>query len=117
MPEEGLEEFHQLLLKLRSEVISNITNHISGKFRILRSQEMAEAYEKIESSRTILESYFLLEIVDETIIILLQILDASKFDIRYASSQSENSASLFEATESLGANYEFDWLPQIKIEK
>ena len=115
--DEGLEEFHRLLLQLRSETISNITNHISGKFSISRSREMAGAYEKIGQNPKMLENYFLPEIIDETIIILLQLLDVSKFDIRYVSSESGDGVSLFEATESIGANYEFDWLPQIKTGK
>lgn len=117
MTEKGLEEFHHLVLKLRSEAISNISNHIHGKFKISRSREMTEAYKKIENSPSILESYFLPEIVDETIVILLQLLDASTFDVRYMPSEKEGGASLFDATESLSANYEFDWLPQIKIDK
>jgi hypothetical protein len=71
MSEEGLQELQQLIMKLRSEAISNISNHINGKFTISRSLQMAEAYRKMRESPEIFESYYLPEIVDETIIILL----------------------------------------------
>jgi hypothetical protein len=75
---------------------------------------MAEAYRKTRELPEIFESYFLSEIVDEKIIILLQLLDRSRFDIEYVFKENKGSICLFEMTELLGAVYELDWLPQMK---
>ena len=114
MAENALDEFRQLILKVRSESLSNISGSLSGRYKGERAKAMLAAYAELKSRPEVLESYFLPEIVDEVIIILLQRLDESQFDVRKSASEHGESSSLYEETESLGAEYEFEWLLESK---
>lgn len=115
MAEDALDEFRQLILKVRSESISNVSGYLSGHYKGERAKAMLAAYKELESRPEVLVSYFLPEIIDEVIIILLQRLDESKFDLRRVGhEEGKDSLSLYEETDSLGAEYEFGWLNEVK---
>ena len=116
MDEDALAEFRDLILKVRGETIANFSGYLSGQYRNERAQALAAAYAALKRHPETLESYFLPEIVDEVLVILLQRLDESPFDFIHLADGEKAAVSLRDQTESLGSAYEFDWLPTAKEE-
>lgn len=85
MEESALAQFRDFVLRVRAETISNFEGYLSGHYKNEHAQAIAAAYIELKSRPELLQGYFLPEIVDEVLVIFLQALHESNFDLNCVS--------------------------------
>lgn len=117
--EEAQQIFKRLMMKSREDTISNFAGYFNGRYKSSHAQAIRGFYESFSAEERESISRLVPFIVDETLIVFLQSLDHlalidGKIDIIIRVNRDDkDGVPIYDYTDSLGLDYEDDWVGDI----